>query len=944
MATERIDAIQLDITSKTTGDNIDKLITSLNELGSALDKLKSKSISVDVKNTGSVANSAATSVDKLNGSFATTAIKLTAIIALFRKLGSVISSSVANSATYIKSLNMFTLSMGEYADNASKYAETVSEALGIDPAEWIKTQGTFQTLVKGFGVVGDKAAYMSQQLTQLSYDYSSYFGITVEEAANKLRAAVSGRVEPIRKLGISPTQPELVDYAKNTANYGKQTFYINQQTGAIEANTVATSKNTAQKIGNYNQIKSNDKAILRYNYILEHSSQILGDYSRALNDPYNQLNIFKQQLNQTSRAFGNLFIPALNKVLPYLSAFAQLATEAFQALAQLFGFELPDMKERTSINTKDYDHVVKSTGKAKDNAKKMKDYMLGIDELNVFNPNTGAGAGGSGNKAKNPDLSGLKLRGYDFLGKAVENSIKKAKDMLKKLAEGFKKDPLLFTARILVEGAGKLGAKIWEWLLGMSPEQLKAEATKHGRTIGAEFWEQFKSAMAAKVGALGAGIWSIILGKSPDELKADAVTHGSDIGTEFFNQLADRIDGQAIWEAIWGTPTEFAKKASEAGQTVGEYFTNGLTTMLLKWSKTNPLFSAMYKMFTGTDLDSVIAAYEAKLNPKKQESTTPRGYVSYYQAKALSEAQNSKAKSEAQKKAGTIPAVDNSMNVANAKQAANTFINTYSNTLTSQKSKVQYSATEGVFNPTIKGITKNGKGAEDFKYVSYQDAKAYYSNFTSKETRQATFNAGSSASASTVSGLKSNLSDVIAAGANAGAGFIGGINNPKNTKDAVKAGAVLGANTLISIKKTLGIESPSKEFAKVGKWSVLGFTNSIDDNTQLVVDSVSAMGEKAISTMRKASALSNSVIMGGSVSVPTTSNAGYSVGAANEGAMSSLAGNIYQAVVSGISDANIGNGNSGDIKVIIDGKEVFKAVQTESRKRGVAVSNGAFSR
>jgi hypothetical protein len=59
--------------------------------------------------------------------------------------------------------------------------------------------------------------------------------------------------------------------------------------------------------------------------------------------------------------------------------------------------------------------------------------------------------------------------------------------------------------------------------------------------------------------------------------------------------------------------------------------------------------------------------------------------------------------------------------------------------------------------------------------------------------------------------------------------------------------------------------------------------------------------------------------------------------------MASLASNIYQAVVSGM--ANVGGvANGGDIKVIIDGKEVFKAVQTEQRKRGAVVSNGAFSR
>ena len=81
-------------------------------------------------------------------------------------------------------------------------------------------------------------------------------------------------------------------------------------------------------------------------------------------------------------------------------------------------------------------------------------------------------------------------------------------------------------------------------------------------------------------------------------------------------------------------------------------------------------------------------------------------------------------------------------------------------------------------------------------------------------------------------------------------------------------------------------------------------------------------------------------MMNYSGNVPTTTNAGYGIGMANQGAMASLASNIYNAIASGMAGMNTG---SGDIKVIIDGKEVFNVVQSESRKRGVAISNGAFS-
>ena len=89
---------------------------------------------------------------------------------------------------------------------------------------------------------------------------------------------------------------------------------------------------------------------------------------------------------------------------------------------------------------------------------------------------------------------------------------------------------------------------------------------------------------------------------------------------------------------------------------------------------------------------------------------------------------------------------------------------------------------------------------------------------------------------------------------------------------------------------------------------------------------------KAISTTNE--------MMNYSGNVPTTTNAGYGIGMANQGAMASLASNIYNAVVSGMAGVSGGN---GDTVIMIDGKEVFNVVQSESRKSGVAISNGAFA-
>ena len=99
MASEKIDALSLDITSNLDIDKLDKAIDKLSELEKALGRLKSKSVSVNIKEVGTASEQASSGVDKLTSSFFSQAIRITAVIAVFRKLTNVISDSIANSAS-----------------------------------------------------------------------------------------------------------------------------------------------------------------------------------------------------------------------------------------------------------------------------------------------------------------------------------------------------------------------------------------------------------------------------------------------------------------------------------------------------------------------------------------------------------------------------------------------------------------------------------------------------------------------------------------------------------------------------------------------------------------------------------------------------------------------------------------------------------------------------
>lgn len=317
-----------------------------------------------------------------------TAIRLSALYLALRRASSYLGGWITESTDYVENLNLFTVAMGRYAGEAKAYAETVSEVMGIDPSEWMRGQGVFMTLATGFGVAGDRAALMSKNLTQLAYDVSSYYNKTVEESTNAIRSGLSGEIEPVRNLGYDLSEARLKAIA---------------------------AANGIQK--SYTEMTQAEKAQLRYIALMTQVTQVQGDMARTLESPANQLRIFRAALTQASRALGNVFIPALNAVLPYAIAFLKVIRFVASEIASLFGFTLPELDTSGMDGLgSSADDASGALGSAADAAKELQKYTMGFDELNIIDPS--GGKGGSGGGGFGGEL-GVPLPEYDFLGDAV---------------------------------------------------------------------------------------------------------------------------------------------------------------------------------------------------------------------------------------------------------------------------------------------------------------------------------------------------------------------------------------------------------------------------------------------------------------------------------------------------------------------------------------------
>lgn len=365
------------------------LATQLNTISNAFSRLPAQ-----IRQTTTATNALNTANNTASKGYMNLWAKARMAYNVIRGASHLIASCITESNSYIENINLFTASMGKFAEEAKSYAETVGEVMGIDPGQFMRYQGVFMTITKGFGVVEDKAYLMSKNLTQLGYDLSSFFNISFEDSMQKLQSGISGELEPLRRLGFDLSVARLQQEAWNLG---------------IEKSV--------------NAMTQAEKSQLRYYAIMTQVTVAQGDMARTLNAPANQLRILSAQVTQCARAFGNIFIPVLNTVLPYLIAFAKVLRMVINLIGKFVGFELPEVDySGISSGSDAMGDLTDNTNDATNAAKKLKNAMTGIDELNIISPDDGSSGSGSDLGIGAGDL-GIELPEYDFLGDAITTKV-----------------------------------------------------------------------------------------------------------------------------------------------------------------------------------------------------------------------------------------------------------------------------------------------------------------------------------------------------------------------------------------------------------------------------------------------------------------------------------------------------------------------------------------
>lgn len=284
---------------------------------------------------------------------------------------------ISSSLTEVE--NVVSTTFGKYSSLIEEFSKTSIQQYGMSELTAKQVSSRFQAMGTAMGFTQEKMANMSIELTKLTGDMASFYDVSQTDVARNLQAIFSGETEPLRKYGIDLTQATLKEWAMKKG---------------LDADI--SSMTQAQK------------AMLRYQYVMENTAAAQGDFARTADTWHNQIVVLQQSFQSLAAIVGGVLINAfkplirmLNVVMQKVIAFAETVSNA---LGAIFGwkFEISPAGATLDDMASGADSLSDGLEDATGNAKKLKKALsvLAFDELNQLSDNkdssSGSGSGGSG--------------------------------------------------------------------------------------------------------------------------------------------------------------------------------------------------------------------------------------------------------------------------------------------------------------------------------------------------------------------------------------------------------------------------------------------------------------------------------------------------------------------------------------------------------------------
>lgn len=268
--------------------------------------------------------------------------------------------------------NVVDVAFGSMSDKAYKFATTAKEQFGLSELAAKQYSGTMMAMLKSSGVAQSAASDMSISLAGLAGDMASFFNLDTDVAFQKIRAGISGEIEPLRQLGINLSVANMEAYALSKG--------------------ITTS---------YNAMSQAEKVALRYNYLMSVTGDVQGDFARTSGTWANQVRLLTLNFQSLSAVIGQGLIAG---ILPAIQALNALMSKLMQAANAFRNFMYVLMGKKLKGSQSGVSDIVSNLGgietagddassgldDATSSAKKLKKALsvLPFDQLNQLTDNS----------------------------------------------------------------------------------------------------------------------------------------------------------------------------------------------------------------------------------------------------------------------------------------------------------------------------------------------------------------------------------------------------------------------------------------------------------------------------------------------------------------------------------------------------------------------------
>lgn len=311
--------------------------------------------------------------------------------------------------------NVVDTAFGSMAYKAEEFADVAIDQFGMSRLAAKQTASTYMAMGKSMGLSMEAASDMAIETAKLTGDVASFYNISQDLAAVKLKGIWTGETEALKDLGVVMTEANLQQFALN-----------NGITKSIASMTQA------------------EKVALRYEYVMTTLADAQGDFAKTSDSWANQTRVLSERWKELLSIIGGGLIRVLTPVITVINTILQalinLANTFAQTLGQLFGWN-KEVKVSATTATNAAEGQEELAGATTAAGEAASGALASFDQLDVLQQDTGssaAGAAGGGGAAQQVEIvDGPPIEDNSGVIDKVSNKIQQLQPYVDRLREAW---------------------------------------------------------------------------------------------------------------------------------------------------------------------------------------------------------------------------------------------------------------------------------------------------------------------------------------------------------------------------------------------------------------------------------------------------------------------------------------------------------------------------